>query len=589
MRNQLTLVLAPAGTGKTSLVAGWVAESSTPTAWLSLDDTDCDGVQFWSGVIAALDTLAPGCGDRALAMLRRPASRGGAVDALVADLESRDRPAAVLVIDDFHLVDGDPFVVESVSRFVRSLPVWLRVVLTSRREPNLPIDRMRSRGQLGELRLAELRFSPDEAVELMTRLSPELSSEHIEAAVQRADGWAASLQLSALAARSRRAQTIAPAPGSEDDVLVHDYVLHEVLANEAPEVMDVLSAAAVVPRVNPSLAQALTDRPDAGELLRTAEARGLFVTRRATGGWFELHSLVRGVLVADLASRSPDRLAELHTRAARWFEDADDVIMAIDQWFLADRPRDVLRLLAANHGHLYDSGREATVRRTIAAIPAAVAVSDLESMVEYAWCHLLVDRRRFVELVEQLTWWADKSRPNDTIRIRVNALRASAAIVSGRWVESGALNRQVMLDLGESCWQDPLGRFAANGVARELALSERWDDTSDDVRQAEVALSRDPERRLAFEGTRALGEALAGRPLGRPPRGRRRSSRRPGRRHDHHARRVGGRRGVGASGARRSFAGVARADRARRHTRRDDALLPHPRHVRARPSTPRRG
>ena len=134
-------------------------------------------------------------------------------------------------------------------------------------------------------------------------------------------------------------------------------------------------------------------------------------------------------------------------------------------------------------------------------------------MVDYAWCHLLVDRRRFVELVEQLTWWVDRSSPSDTVRSRVNVLRASAAIVSGRWVESGALNRQVMLDLGESCWQDPLGRFAANGVARELALSERWDDASDEVRQAEVALSRDPERRLAFEGTRALGEALAGRPL----------------------------------------------------------------------------
>ena len=273
--------------------------------------------------------------------------------------------------------------------------------------------------------------------------------------MQRADGWATSLQLAALAARSRRAQTIAPGPGSEDDVLVHDYVLHEVLANEAPDVIDVLSAAAVVPRVNTSLAQALTDRPDAGELLRTAEARGLFVTRRGAGGWFELHALVRGVLTADLASRSPGRLAELHTRAARWFEDAGDVVVALDQWLLADRPRDVLRLLAANHGHLYDSGREATVQRTIAAIPAAVAVSDLESMVEYAWCHLLVDRRRFVELVEQLTWWVDKSSPNDTVRARVNVLRASAAVVSGRWVESGALSRQVMADLGESVLAGP--------------------------------------------------------------------------------------------------------------------------------------
>ncbi len=237
------------------------------------------------------------------------------------------------------------------------------------------------------------------------------------------------------------------------------------------------------------------------------------MTRRRVGGWFELHELVRGVLSVDLAGRSPGRLAELHHRAARWFEDEGEVVLALDQWLLADRPKDVLRLLAASHADLYDSGREATVRRTIAAIPTSVAVSDLESMVAYAWCHLLVDRRRFVQLVEQLAWWADKANPNDTVRIHVNVLRASAAIVSGRWVESGALNRQVMADLGDAGWQDPLGRFAANGVARELALSERWDDTSDEVRHTEVALSRDPERRLAFEGTRALGEALAGRPL----------------------------------------------------------------------------
>ncbi len=172
VHNRLTLVVAPAGTGKTSLVAGWVAESSTPTAWLSLDDTDRDGVQFWSAVIAALDTLAPGCGDGALAMLRRAGTRADAVDQLIADLDSHARPPAVLVVDDFHLVDDDDFVLDSVTRFVQSQPGWLHVVLVSRREPRLPIDRMRSRGQLGEIRFAELRFSPEEAVELMTRLSP---------------------------------------------------------------------------------------------------------------------------------------------------------------------------------------------------------------------------------------------------------------------------------------------------------------------------------------------------------------------------------------------------------------------------------
>ena len=267
------LVVAPAGTGKTSLVAGWVAEASTPAAWLSLDEADRDGVQFWSGVIAALETMAPGCGERSLPMLRRPGSRADAVDQLVADLETQHRPPSVLVIDDCHLVDDDDFVLGSLSGFLRDKPAWLHVVLVTRREPKLPIDRMRSRGQLGEIRFAELRFSASEAVELMVRLSPTLSGKRVDSAVRRADGWATSLQLAGLAARSSQAQRAAPASGHEDDVLVQDYVLHEVVANEAPELIDVLYAAAIVPRINPSLAQALTDRPDAGRLLGTAEAR----------------------------------------------------------------------------------------------------------------------------------------------------------------------------------------------------------------------------------------------------------------------------------------------------------------------------
>jgi ATP/maltotriose-dependent transcriptional regulator MalT len=509
----LTLVVAPAGTGKTSLVAGWTADSTIESAWLSLDESDRDVVQFWSGVIAALETLVPRCGDRALALLRRPGARVDAVDQLLADLETAARPSAVLVIDDFHLVDGEDALAASVTRFAQSLPGWLRIVLLSRRDPPLPIDRMRSRGQLGEIRFAELRFSPDEAVELLMRMAPELSDRGIEMAVERADGWATSLQLAALAARSTRARAVGPAVGDEGDTLIEDYVLHEVLAPASPELIDVLYAAAIVPRINSGLASALTARPDAGELLRTAEAHGLFLMRRGSGGWFDLHALVREVLRADLAGQVPSRLSELHSRAARWFEDAGEVVVALEQWLLADRPRDALRLLSANHGPLYDRGREATVVRTIGAIPTSVAVGDLEAMVEYAWCHLLVNRRRFVQLVEQLTWWADRSTPNRTLRARVDTLRATAAVISGRWVESGALNRQVMLDLGGSFWRDPLTRFVPNGVAREVAWSERWDDSSDEVRQTEVALSRDPERRLAFEGTRALGEALAGRPL----------------------------------------------------------------------------
>jgi LuxR family maltose regulon positive regulatory protein len=171
-----------------------------------------------------------------------------------------------------------------------------------------------------------------------------------------------------------------------------------------------------------------------------------------------------------------------------------------------------LRLLAIKHAELYDSGREATIQRTIAAVPRELATADVESMLEFAWCHMLVDRRRFLELVDQATWWADRSPLDGTSGARLTMLRSIAATVGGDWLEGQALAERAMGDLGDRWWRDPLGRFGWNMVARAWALSECWNDTGDDVREADLALSRDPERRLGFEGTRALGEALAGRP-----------------------------------------------------------------------------
>jgi ATP/maltotriose-dependent transcriptional regulator MalT len=514
VRAPLALVVAPAGSGKTSLLAGWTAETSTPTAWLSLDETDRDGIQLWSGVIAALETVAPGCGDHALAMLRHPRRRDDALDQLLVDLDEESHASAVLIVDDYHVVDPDQAVATSVAHFLDHLPSGLHVVLASRRDPVLPLSRLRSRGRLGELRFAELKFSPDEATELLVRLAPSLTEPRIEAAVERADGWAASLQLVALAARSARAGAGTEVSGDGEGLLLADYVLQEVLGNEAPDLIEALSAVAVVPRVNPRLAQELTGRADAGELLSRAERHGLLVTRDGSGRWFEMHALLRDVLTADLATRSPTRLVELHTRAARWFEEADEVIAALDQWIQADRPVDALHLLAATHAHLYDTGREATVVRVIEAIPFAVAASDLESLIVYAWCHVLVDRRRFVELVEQLVWWVDRSTAaSDAVRARALMLQSAAGVMSGRWVESGELARRAMHALGDTWWSDVLGRFGWNMVARELALSERWDDEGDDVRQAMLELGRDPERRLAFEGSRAVGLAIAGRPI----------------------------------------------------------------------------
>jgi LuxR family maltose regulon positive regulatory protein len=321
------------------------------------------------------------------------------------------------------------------------------------------------------------------------------------------------VQLFALAARAARAAAEANPLALDARVMIHDYVWREVLAHEDPTLVQILLDIAVVDRLDSGLARALTRRADIADLLLRAEHRGLFVSRLGPDGWFQVHALIRGALLNELTRSSPGTVARQHARAARWFESADEVALAVEHWLLADQPRSALRLLAANQHRLYDTGSESTIRRTIAGISTDVLIADLDAMLDFAWCHLLVNRRRFVELVEQVARLAERGGADPVLEARLLILRSMAATASGQWRAGGGLARQALKAFGEGWWRDPLGRFAWNLIAREAALTESWDDTSDSIREAESALSYQPSRRVDFEGTRALGEALAGRPL----------------------------------------------------------------------------
>jgi LuxR family maltose regulon positive regulatory protein len=509
----LTLVVAPAGSGKTSLLATWYAELSTPHAWLSADGEDRDAVRFWSGMIVALEALAPGSGQRALTLVHRPGYLLDGVAVLLDDLEAAPLAEAVLVVDDLHVIDGDELAVRSLALFLQHLPGWLHVVVAARRAPSLPLDRLRARGQLGEVHFAELRFSEEEAVDLLRRLAPGLEDRRLTEIARRSGGWAAGIELAALAARASLAQPDVARRSSEGDLLVEGYVWHEVLGAENPDLVDALLDIAVVELVDPALAVALTGRDDAVAMLSLAEARGLFVSQIDPSGRYFVHSLVREVLLAELTRRSPDRLTRQHVRAARWYQETGQIPLALEHWLLGGRPRDALHLLAAHVTTLYDGGREATIARTLEGIPTRIATTDLPIIMEVAWCNLLVSRRRFLHAVDQMSVIARASADVDqTTRARMTMLHSIAATVQGDWDEGAARAEEALRDLGE-WWLDPLGRFSWNMIVRGSCLSERWDDDSAEVRAARQALSLDPERMLSFEGTRALGNALAGRPV----------------------------------------------------------------------------
>ena len=511
----ITSVVAPAGSGKTSLLVDWCSSSTEPTAWLSLDETDRDGVQFWTAVTAALAELVAGLGVRAFPT-KGPGSLLEAVATLVEALEGSDEhPAsALLVLDDVHLIDHDEAIVASLALFLRSIPGWLHVVLLSRRTPKLPIDRLRARGQLGEVAFAELRFSDEEAEELLVRLVPSMARDELRVVVGAADGWAAGLQLTALAARSEQAQPGSPPHSGARDLLFSDYVWNELLSAERSDVVDALLDTSVVTRINPALAAALTGRTDAGELLLEAQARGLFVTRLGPSGWLEVHAVVREQLLAEVARRSPGRVAAQHALAARWFEDAGEVTTALEHWLHAGRPREALRLLSQHVAVLYDTGREATIARTLSRIPHNVASADLQARIEFAWCQLLVDKHRFLESVSEAGACLERSGdPATATAARLRMLQAIATTITGDWAAGSRQATEAMTAPGGVGAADPLGRFGWNLVARDVALSERWDDALPQLERVRLELGPDPERRLAYEGTRALGEVLAGRPV----------------------------------------------------------------------------
>lgn len=511
----LTLVVAPAGSGKTSLLRSWAAASELPHAWLSLDETDRDPVQLWRGVLAALEGVAPGCAAGCADLLRLPGGLHEAVGVLLDDLESRAAGDAVLVLDDLQLVDEEESVATSLALFVQHLPSWLHVVIASRRAPRLPVHRLRARGQMGEVHFAELRFSYAEASTMLSRLVPTLAPELLDEVAARAGGWAASIQLAALAARSSHAQGDLFVPSHDGDHhYLEDYVWQEILASEPPELVDVLLATSVVDRIDPGLAQILASRPDAVDQLARAEARGLFLTRIEPSGAFEMHALVREVLRSLVAKRSPERLTQLHGWAAGWHEAHGQSVSALEHWLRAGRPREALRLLAAEVAALSDGGHESTIVRTLAAIPESVASGDLDATVELAWCHLLVDRRRFLEMVDFLGAWAgDGAQIDGTRSARLAVLESIAATLRGSWNDGAGLARAALDTLGDAWWLDPLGRSAWSLVARDLALDEQWDESSRTTRTAVAALTVTPEQRLALEGIRALGDALAGRPV----------------------------------------------------------------------------
>ena len=317
----LTLVSAPAGFGKTTLISSWPAER---TAWVSLEESDQDPLTFWTYVLTALERAAPGVAEGALVLLQ---SSPTPIETILAGVlnELSVLPDDVdLVLDDYHLADGVE-VSRGMTYLLDHLPPQLHLLISTRADPALPLARLRARGELVEIRAADLRFTLDEVSSYLNGVTGlGLDATAIATLEERTEGWIAALGLAALSLQGRSDAAGFIDGFAGDDRYVVDYLVEEVLDRQPENVRRFLLETSVVDRLTGALCDAVTGQPGGKAMLESLERQNLFVVplddhRR----WYRYHHLFADVLRAHLLAERGD-VAELHRRASRWYADAGE-------------------------------------------------------------------------------------------------------------------------------------------------------------------------------------------------------------------------------------------------------------------------
>jgi LuxR family maltose regulon positive regulatory protein len=509
------LVCAPAGFGKTALLADWARGGGRPVAWLGLDGGDSDPARFWRYAVAALDQARPGLAGRVGPLLGPPPPRSfeGLVTAVINELAADPGPDEVLlVLDDYHLVDSGP-VHESVAFLLENLPPGLRVVVSGRADPPLPLARLRARGQLAELRAADLRFTPEEAAALLGETAgPGLPGTAVAALVARTEGWAAGLQLAGLSLRGHADPAGFAAAFSGSHRFVLDYLADEVLDGQTGQVRAFLLETSVLERLSGELCDAVTGRAGGQAVLQDIERAGLFlVPLDEVRGWWRYHHLFADLLRARLQAEQPGRVQALHRAAAAWCDEHDLADDAVRHALAAGDAAWAARVVERHVETLLGRSEGATLRRWLSALPAeslrdrprlclAQAYGAAMGFQVEALEALLDDAERAFAVSGDEPYEDPAGRPVSVLAnvpAGIAFLRASLARLRGDAALAAGYNRQALAQLGEEDWLMRSfvrwNRAVADWLGGRLGPAERG--------LAEVLA----ERRAADEAVRRVG------------------------------------------------------------------------------------
>lgn len=483
---KLTLLSAPAGFGKTTLLCEWIADCGLPVAWVSLDEGDNDLTRFLAYLIASLRTLDPEIGGNALAMLQSPKASPAepVLVELVNDITSepvnesdqRTREEIngglrqmILVLDDFHSITATS-IHEAIAFLLDHMPGNLHLIISGRADPALPLARLRGRGQLVELRQSDLRFRLEEVKEFLNQVMDlSLSEKDIDTLASRTEGWIAGLQMAGLSMQGRQDASAFIQAFSGTNRYILDYLVEEVLGLQSEATQNFLLRSAILERMTGPLCEAVTGQKNGQRILESLERDNLFIVslddeRR----WYRYHQLFADLLYKQLLQVHPELAPELHRRASVWFRANGSLVEAVEHALLAQDHEQAAGMIADEAEAILMRAESGTLLRWLDSLPEEV-VHDRPSLCAYQAWALFLDGRPWDEIKSHLV-----TADCDDLSMsgKAAALHALAAIYQGRLTQAEELSRQALQELSED---DILLRSIASWNLGMVSLSQGQD------------------------------------------------------------------------------------------------------------------
>jgi LuxR family maltose regulon positive regulatory protein len=457
-----------------------------PAGWLSLDKGDNHVEQFWRYVIQALQGIETSLGKETDELLSspQPPAPEMAITRLINDLAAFSKDL-VLVLDDYHAITN-PAIHDALLFFLEHLPGNVHLVIATRSDPPIPLARLRSRGQMVELRASDLRFTGDEAETLLNELMHlQLDADAVHRLTQRTEGWVTGLQMAALSLRNRADARSFIHAFSGTNRYILDYLLEEVLAIQPPEVQRFLLHTSILDQMCASLCDALMQGREtsisSSAMLRTLERENLFLVslddEAASGtgeGWFRYHHLFADLLRTRLRHSEPAMEKENHQRAANWFETQKMAVEAINHALAGDAHDQAARLVEENTTVLLARGELKALMGWVGVLPEKLRQARPWLCVHQAYA--LTFAGRLIE-AEQLLRQAkiaghSNDQPEDNparLNGAILAVRAMAAVMSGRDIEAVQLANLAWEGLPETCaWDRAAAAWALGYAERSL-------------------------------------------------------------------------------------------------------------------------